>query len=359
MLPMMIITLLIFDTVRAMIDGTNIILFFWGVRNQYRFLLLFLAICEFWSIDDIKRFFEICYRLLIFNAFVITIQFALGYAGDYLGGTFGLENNVNAITNIFLCIIVTYGILGNMYKKMKLRRSLAILLISMYWAALAELKFFYVELVIIFAILFFMVKGRSMSKLKWIFSGVVFLGFGVAVLAIVFPEQVEYVTNISRLLWYAENVQGGVYGFGRFTALGIISKIFFNNNLSNKIIGIGVGNAEFMNIGNTVITSAFYNKYHEYMYMGYFHSMVYIERGVLGLIWYAIFWLLAFGRSVRMRKNKKYQMLSEFSIALLVCIAMLAVKDSTLRVSVSGYLISIVMAIPYLIKKDSQINSRE
>lgn len=349
----MIIAILLFDIARAIFEGTNILLFLWGVRNQYRFLLLFLAVCEFWSIDDIKHFLQICYRILIFNMFVVTVQLIIGYKGDYLGGTFGLEKNVNAMTNIFLCIMVTYGILGNMYKKVSLKCTLIILLISVYWAAMAEIKLFFVEFVIIFAVLFFVVKGKAMSKLKWTFSMIVFLGAGVVALGIAFPEQVEYVTNISRLLWYARNVKGGAYGFGMFTALGMITNIFFDNDLISKLIGIGVGNAEFMDISGTLIASPFYNQYHDYMYMGYFHSMIYIERGVLGLVWYAFFWLLSFGKSIRMKKKSNYHMMAEFSIPLLICIVMLAIKDSTLRISVSGYLVSIIMALPYLKGKTS------
>ena len=94
--------------------------------------------------------------------------------------------------------------------------------------------------------IFFFVKGRSLSKLKWAGTVIVFFGIGVLALMVVFPKQVAYVTNPSDMLWYATTVCGGAYGFGRFTALGIINRVFFRNSLMYRLIGIGVGNAEFM-----------------------------------------------------------------------------------------------------------------
>lgn len=353
--------MLLFDIVRALVTRTDVILFFWGIRNQYRFLLIFLAICMFWKLDDIYHFFHLCYYILILNAIVITAQFALGYRGDYLGGTFGLEKNVNAVTNIFLCMMATYGIIGNLYKRIQKRKVLVILLISVYWAALAEIKIFYVELVLIGALIFFFVRGHSLSKMKWVGSLAGFLGLGVLVLMAAFPDQVAYVTNISNMFWYATTVRVGAYGFGRFTAFDIINRVFFNNDNLSKLIGIGVGNAEFMNVAGQLITSTFYNKYNIYMYHGYFHSMVYIERGVLGLIWYGLFWLMGFNLTIRIRKKEQFRMVGEFSIIFFICVVLVAIKDSTLRVSISGYLVSIMMGIPYIALKQSraQLTNRQ
>ena len=60
------------------------------------------------------------------NVVIISIQFAMGYRGDYLGGTFGLDKNCNAITNIFLCMMVIYGILGRLYKVVETKITLSI-----------------------------------------------------------------------------------------------------------------------------------------------------------------------------------------------------------------------------------------
>jgi len=352
----LILVVFLFDICRALITQTNFILFVWGIRNQYRFMLMFFAVCIFWTIEDIDHFFKICYYLLIFNMFVIVVQFASGYNRDYLGGIFGVQDqNVNAITNVFLIILVTYGILGNVYKKVSRLTSIVILSVSVIWSALAEIKIFYVELVIIAALVFFIVRGHSLSKVKWIGSMIVFLIIGIVGLMIVFPEQVPYVTNPFKILWYLKNVHGGAHGFGRTTALRMTNEIFFGEAILPKVIGIGVGNAEFLKIGGRSIASTFYDKYSIYMYFGYFHSMVYIERGVFGLIWYGIFWIIPFVMSIKLRKYQKFRLYSEYLIAFLVCVIIVALKDSTLRISTAGYLVSVMMAIPYLLFKHQKV----
>lgn len=350
-LQYLIVIMLLYDVIRAIITPTNIALFAWGIRNQYRFLLLLLAVCTFWEIEDLYTFLDKCYYILILNFFVIIVQFIMGYRRDYLGGTFGCETNCNAVTNVFLVIMVTYGLLGTIYKRVPIKKTLIILCISMLWAALAELKVFYIELVIIAGLSFLLIRGHSLSKMKLFVPLLAFFILGVGMLFVVFPEQLEFVTNISSIIWYIQNVQGGAYGFGRITAIDITNRVFFENEILPRIIGIGVGNAEFMNAVGLSITSTFYNKYAIYSYFGYFHSMVYIERGIIGLAWYVLIWMNGLILSIRMRKVASYKTIAEFSIIFLIILVLLALKDSTLRISTSGYIVSVFMAVPYLIEK--------
>lgn len=349
-----IVLFFLYCLVQAMITGPNIILFLWALRNHFRFLIIFISACVFWNMKDIENIFNVFYKCLMLNVVIISIQFAMGYRGDYLGGTFGLDKNCNAITNIFLCMMVIYGILGRLYKVVETKITLSILLASVYWAALAEIKIFYVELVVITIIIMLLVKGRAYTKLKWISMLIIVFVVGVLALAYAFPEQVAFITNPKNIIWYLQNVHGGAHGFGRTTAISITNDVFFNNNILLKVFGIGIGNAEVMNIGAVSIASNFYNTYSIYAYFGYFHAMVYIELGVIGLIWYFLFWSKYVLLSLKNRRRSNYyKMWMEFSIVFSVCIMINALKDSTLRISISGYLAFILMAIPYIGSKIS------
>lgn len=68
------------------------------------------------------------------------------------------------------------------------------MLCSIYWAGLAELKFF-VELIIIVFLSLFIINEQGLSKIKWFsLMGVVFV-FGAIGLFYAYPDQAEFIFN--------------------------------------------------------------------------------------------------------------------------------------------------------------------
>ena len=141
-------------------------------------------------------------------------------------------------------------------------------------------------------------------------------------------------------------MHGGAYGFGRTTALSMISDLFFNHDYLKVLFGIGVGNAEFLDSLGLNYFSDFYINYHEYAYFGYFYFMIYLEMGVFGILWYVLFWILGLRNSIKYKyANTK---LMAFSTVFFVRTLINAFKDSTLLISVSGYMSFILLAIPFV-----------
>lgn len=341
-----ILLLLLYCFLSFFMFKPHLVLFFWGLRNKFRFLIAFLGTAIFLKKEDVNRLFNMMYICLLINMPIITFQFISGVGRDYLGGTFGIQKNCNASTNVLLIALCAYFFISKLKKNEKTKKFVTVLLCSVYWAILSELKVFFVELIIVVILSILIVNGKAMSKIKW-FSllGAMFV-LGAIGLYYVYPEQAEFIFNPKSIIWYLRNVHGGAYGFGRTTALTMISDLFFNHDFFKVLFGIGVGNAEFLDVLGLHYFSDFYVNYHEYSYFGYFHSMIYLEMGILGILWYVLFWLRGFRDSIKYKYFDSKLM--TFSTVYFVCTLINAFKDSTLLISVSGYISFILLAIPFV-----------
>lgn len=341
-----ILLLLLYCLLSFFLFKPDWVLFLWGIRNKFRFLIVFFGAAALLKKEDLKRIFEIMYICLLINMPIITYQFLAGVGRDYLGGTFGIQKNCNASTNVLLIALCAYAFISKIMKEEKTKKLIVIILCSIYWAGIAELKIFFVELIIIVCLSLLIIKGQQLSKIKW-FSllGVMFF-FGAIALYYVYPEQAEFIINPKSILWYLTNVHGGAYGFGRTTALSMIGDLFFKHDYLKVLFGIGVGNAEFLDSLGFNYFSDFYINYQEYAYYGYFHSMIYLEMGIVGILWYVLFWMRGIQNSIKYKYADNKMMI--FSTVFFVCTLINAFKDSTLLISVSGYMSFILLAIPFV-----------
>lgn len=341
--------LLIFCVVRYFYSDSSLTLFLWGIRNVFRFLLFFYSSIIFLTQVELVNIFHKMYVCLLINVPLITFQFINGVGRDYLGGTFGVEKNSNAVVNVFLISLVTYFLILFITKKIDIKKLIVVVGCSFYWAVLAELKIFFIELFFSLFICVFFIRGNLLSKLKILILGFLLFTISVALLYFAYPEQVVFVVNPSSIIWYLNNVHGGAYGFGRTTAFQIINSVFFNSELYKLLFGVGVGAAEYIDVFNYNLFSDFYKQYNEYAYNGYFYSMIYIQMGLLGLFWYCYIWMCTFVASLKLRAiNRRF---FYFSIIFSFLMLLLAFKDSTLLISISGYLSFFLFSIPYICLK--------
>lgn len=345
--------LFLFDIFMFLLKGENILLFIWGMRNQYRFILFLLNTAVLLETTDIEKIFHVLYRWLMFNFLVILIEFGAGYRRDYLGGTFGLDQNCNGVTNIFLIIISSYMIAAWLSGQEKCRKTITALGVSFLWAALAEIKIFFIEIIIITIILTLIIKGRTLKKLQII--GLITMGViaGITVLAIIFPDQISSL-SIKGLIIYARHVNLGTGGFGRTTAIPMTNKLFFDGDMLLKLFGIGTGNGEMMNIGRLNLQSEFYRKNSHYAYTIYFYAFIYVERGIVGLLWYFGIICKNILRTWKIKKSSTgiIHTMSAALFSVLTCFILVMVYDGSFRVSTGGYLAFMAIAIPYVLIKD-------
>ena len=268
---------------------------------------------------------------------------------DFLGGTFGLERGCNAIVNIFLCVVVSITIVSWLNKKSKTLNMLFYMFVSLYWGVLSELKMFFIEFIIIIILALFLVRKNETRKLHIIFVSIIGIFVAINALAWVFPYYSNFF-NIASIISYAKNVNLGYAGFGRISAIPQITSLFFKENFDYILFGLGVGSAEFSGI--SFLNSQIYETFKQYQYFSYFHAFMYVERGIIGLIWYLLFFgssIIIGIRSIR-GCNDRYTYLMQMSIIISICSIITMIYDIGLRTSTSGYLAFLMCSLPYLLK---------
>lgn len=347
-------TLLIYDIVLALWTKPNILLFIWGLRNQYRFLLFSLFVVVFIDRSDLPNIKRILCNCFNINMLIVPIEFILGYKRDYLGGTFGIENNCNGVTNIFLVIIVCYAIMSWFYKEITIKRLIYLIGGSLFWAALAEIKVFFVEIVLIAFISFLLVKGKKYKKIEFIALGLIAMVISIGLLCVVFPDQMNFIIQYG-LVGYAKGVNIGSYGYGRTTAIPLTNSLLFNNDIYKIFFGIGTGNAEFMSIGSFKLNSSFYEVYGDFAYATMFYSFIYVERGIIGIIIYLKLFIDSIRKSIKFRREKENVVINKMLITCISIFVFISIYDASFRVSTGGYFAFMIIALTYVVNDKSKI----
>lgn len=342
--------LFLYDIILAMCSKPNLLLFIWGLRNQYRFLLFALFFVTFIDYSDLTKIKRILFTCFNINMIVVPIEFVLGYRRDYLGGTFGIEHNCNGVTNIFLVIIACYAIISFLYKEITFKKFVYLMGGSLFWVALAEIKIYFVELILIVLVSIFLVKGRGLKKIKLIIFGAFAMIASVYIFFVVFPDQMNYILEYG-LAGYSKNVNVGIYGYGRTTAIPLTNKLLFNNELTKIVFGLGTGNAEFINIGSFRLNSEFYEMFGNYGYATMFYSFIYVERGLVGLFIYFILFIYSMYISIKGKKEVQNVIVNNMLITCIVVFILISIYDASFRVSTGGYFAFMIIAMPFVVNK--------
>lgn len=270
----------------ALYNGVPPTLFVWAIRNTFRFFVFFVACIVILEPEDVSRIFSMLYAFQYLNIVLCLYEyFILGYKQDYLGGLFGVEKGCNGGLNLYFCLLVIYGISGYLSKKVNLYRLTFIVASTLLLSALAELKFFYVEFVIIVAMCLFLAKP-TVKLFFLILASLVFLQIALMILEKIFPEQYAVLMDFNELMKYFSSTEGG-YKISRGQAFSRINQLFFHDDLMLNLFGFGFGNCEM----SQFFTSDFFLAYEGYHYRAFAHAMIFLETGFIGLTTYILFYV--------------------------------------------------------------------
>lgn len=357
--PLLMIGLLfLFDIIELIIFRQSILLFLWGTRNQYRFLLFFLSCIVCCNTSDLIKIDKYLRKLLLINFVIVFIELLFGYTQDCLSGSFGITAGSNGSANLFLSVCFASILIDYLYKKVKNSEVLFLGIGIFVWAALAELKYFVILAVIIVSVILVITQRTKISRRAF---NILIFGIIGSFACILLLEYVRpYYKNFFRIdsiIWYAKHIDMGVGGFGRLTAIPITNKLFFDNNFNRILFGIGLGSAEYSTIA--IFDSPFHIMNGAYNYDTLFYAVIYIERGLFGLIWYSLFYVSALKKAIFTKGlNTNDEIMLKKSIICVIIAFLVSFYDDSLRRASGGFIIFFGLAIPYIIAKQYYIKKR-
>lgn len=348
-----IILFFVYTLIGYALNMSSILRYTWGLRNNFRFYVLFLGCCIFMKKKDIDIYLKYMDKIFWLNAVLCFIQyFLLGKRQDLLGGIFGVQRGSNGYLNVFLLIIIGKSLLFYLNKKESVFNCIAKSGVSFILASFAELKIFYVEFVIIL-VAAILITDFTWKKVMILCMGIIGLYVGIEVLINLYPEFVD-TFSVNGMLAYATSKKGytGKGDLNRLTAISTIGNHYLKTPLE-KLIGMGLGSCETASY--KFLTSAFYRNYSYLHYTWLSTAFVFLEMGYIGLLFFFGFFVVVFcvarNRLKREEENKVYCQLA--MIMAISCI-LIGIYNSSLRTE-AGYMVYIVLSFPIILQNKEKV----
>lgn len=329
--------------------------FLWGIRNNLRFYIAFMAFVIFLQEDDaigILDFFD--YMFWIDICLCLFQFFVLGYSQDYLGGIFGTEKGCNAYTSILFVIVVSKSMLKFFDNKETTLKCLSKCALALVIAAMSELKFFFILFIIIVIIAMILTKF-SWKKLLIIVGVAILLTFAGNILTVVFGES-EKLTIDRILSLITSSNYATAEDLGRFTAIPTISKSIFSS-WSDRLFGLGLGNCDTSAFA--ICNTPFYRTY-EYLHYSWFSSaFLFLETGYVGLFINLSFYVICLVKtSIDLKRKKSNQLFCKLAIIVAFLCILYTFYNSSLRKE-CGLFMYFILSLPFIVKGGERGKSDE
>lgn len=341
----------------AIINLVDPLLVVWGLRNNLRFFLFFFICVNLLDETDVQLLLKSLKVFFWINAAMCTIQyFAFDLKADYLGGFFGTERGCNSYLNIFICMICAIAIADFYTGKLKARYLALYIACALYLTIIAELKVFYIEILLIIFV--------TVLSLKPSLKTVAFCVLSISTLIVAMWILYRYDINSFLLFFDTDAMEVYLLGQGytqsgdlnRFTAIEQIHSKFFDENMRLSLFGFGLGNCEYSQY--SFLQSEFSKSYGYLNYRWFTHAWVYLEQGFVGIVLLLAFFVSLFVFSVKqiIKNENKYYMI--ISLAFLPICVLGLLYNTAIQIEVC-YLIAFMCAIPYIVSKTSEVSVNE
>lgn len=318
--------------------------FLWGIRNNLRFYVTFIAFTIFFNEIDIESCFKFLDVFFWINTIVVFFQFfILGYNQDYLGGLFGVEKGCNAYMIVFFVIIAIKSILNyfndNESAVSCFTKCGIILLISV----MAELKVFFLMFIVILIIASVITRFSWKKVFLYIVSSFFIMVASVLIIELFGEGRAIDIDNIIDLI-FATNYSSS-RDLGRLTAIPTISNRFLIEPLE-KLFGFGLGNCDTSSF--SICNTPFYRSYSYLNYNWFSSAFLFLETGYVGLSLFLLFFVTIFVLSYRKLKQGNGNLLfCQMAMIMSVICIVLTFYNSSLRTE-TGYMAYFILALPFV-----------
>jgi len=307
--------------VSALICRVSLPLIAWGLRQNCRFFLYYYGCLTFLKKEDLQWIFRFVAVLFWLSLPLSVGEVMLGHfpenavIGDYIGGVYYGAEGVNTPLNAVLVVYCAKKLNDFFTGRTGLAVLLHVLTAALVTAVMAEMKFFFIELMVIAA--FYIFTNRpGWRSLALVSLGCIGILLAIRLYARVNPTQyrdfAENSISIEYLLVKVNRSTGytGIGDFNRGNAIKRINEEFFAGDKRSQLLGIGLGGGEFSDRFE-LFNSPFYEQNWLTHYQYFLHALLYLQTGLVGLVAYCgIFFTAAAQALVRVPKGDGYKRLS-------------------------------------------------
>lgn len=334
------------------LEYQSIVYYLWGLRNNFRYFIFFAMCTMVLKQEDADFGMRLMDGLFYINVVVTLYQvLVLKVHQDRVGGIFGTSRGCNGFTNIYLMIIVTWYMLRYMCNKVSLLQMALQCGLSLGIAAVAELKMFFIEFVLITALAALMTKF-SFRKFGVIILAVAGLVMGLQIMQILFPHFGNWFT-LDSIVEYSSSETGytNANDVNRLSAIPIAWNRFLDT-WPRKLFGLGLGNCDYSS-NFDFLTSPFYRNYGQLNYLWFSSSFLILETGLVGLLVYVFFFFRMYRAAKIVEKNEPEKSIYCMMARIMSLMALvLFMYNSSLRME-CAYMFFFVLALPFLPKSST------
>ena len=339
--------LLLIGTLSAIMSpNSSTPLYLWSFRNNFRLFVFFYCCCKILTPQDVKNLLEALLYFLYANIIVCMFEYFVKHIDyDFLGGLYG--NGIrggNGPLNSLLIVTIAYLIIEYINKNKSVWHLLFGVSGSLFVATVAELKFFYFEIMLLIVLIcVFVTKNFRMAVFVSIITivGIIGLYFYIKL----YPNRANFFTVGFVKQYSLKETYGTSSKMNRLNAISYINTYYFNGNLKKFLFGLGMGNGE-MSSQFSFLTSSFYNKYGRILRYDWFsQSFLFVEFGIVGLIVYTCSIISSGLKSFKSREENSY-MQTAFISAIFIVLTIF--YNQSLRIESFCYTAAFLIAIPYI-----------
>ena len=337
-----------------LIHFSNVLLHLWGLRTVFSVYVFFVG-CILFERSDKTQFLT---KVFWINTIATIIEVLLGYRQDWIGGIYGVQGGqVNGPLNLLLVIVISKEIVEYFNKKTTLKRVALYGLTSIIVASFAELKFYYIEFLLIIAISS-LVTRFSVRKLSIIILGALGISLGINMLFRLFPDIDNRMFSINFIWNYLTNKGGYVGQFahnaGDINRLAFWSKISdLYDNVFEMIFGKGLGNCDQISVLG--LQSPFFTRYNYLHYYMFPLPMTLLQQGIVGgVIYIMLFVFILYAVKKQQKKGQKERSIYQIAEVLCIMAFVITIYDSSLQ-GRGAFLYYYMLALPFLPHKRKEI----
>ncbi len=336
--------------VNADVWETNILYWMLDCRNLLRFPIFLIACNMLLREKDVEFLFKGMLLLQPVNTVLIIYQYftvevwAYWMRGDNLNGFFGTRVGGNQYLNVFLLAVTMIAYAMWKWKKIRTKWFLLCIGTCLLDAALAELKAYFVEIILIMALFWLtekrwkkITRSQLVRGMGFLFIGVVGLYFMVQMLYKLYPI-FNGSLSLDKIISIAVD-DAGYTGSGDLNRLNAVSGVFqniFGGDILRGLFGLGIGSA--YTGGNM---TRFAHTYFDTHYSWFSSSYMFVETGFLGLVLYAGTFFYCYAKC---KKNNMYGSISKVTSIMAV---FLIIYNEVLKTE-GGYLVYFLISAGFI-----------